>query len=178
MSEGKYGGDDAGVGAAAGMELEHVIGYSGHFRDTILHVPSQPDTCIMSMGTVVVIQDLNDPHRQEFLRGHDEEITALAITASGSLVASGQKGSTFHKGDKAQVLVWDLERRVDLFQLEGLVGSVVSLAFSPDGRYLAALGFNNVLYVWDMQSGEIVVASRYPSAVGIVKWVSADLSKR
>ena len=130
------------------------------------------------MGTVVVIQDLTDPHKQEFLRGHDEEISALAISSSGTLVASGQAGSTFHKGDKAPVLVWDLSRRSDLFQLDGMTGSVLALAFSPDERYLAALGQNNVLYIWDMQSGEVVVGTQYGSSVGTVKWIAVDTSSR
>jgi len=50
--------------------------------------------CWCSLGANVVIGDIDDPHRQEFLRAHDEEISALQLSASGLLIASGQHGST------------------------------------------------------------------------------------
>ena len=29
------------------MELEHMIGYAGHYNDTLQYVPGQPNMCIM-----------------------------------------------------------------------------------------------------------------------------------
>ena len=47
-----------------------------------------------SLGANVVVGDIEDPHRQEFLRAHDEEVSALMLSSSGLLIASGQHGST------------------------------------------------------------------------------------
>lgn len=43
----------------------------------------------------MVIENLLDKHKQEFLRGHDMEISALAISNSGKMLASGQLGTIF-----------------------------------------------------------------------------------
>ena len=61
-----------------------------------------------SVGSAVVVGDLNDPHSQEFLRGHDMEVTALAISKTGAMVASGQTGTTHRKGFGAPVIVWEV----------------------------------------------------------------------
>ena len=94
------------------VELEHAIGYAGRFQGTVYPHPNDPSVVIHDIGSVVVIADINDPyastvrdvfsihfhrHKQEFLRGHDEAISALEISRSGSLVCSGQLGSTHSK---------------------------------------------------------------------------------
>jgi len=79
------------------VELEHAIGYAGRFQGTVYPHPNDPSVVIHDIGSVVVIADINDPHKQEFLRGHDEAISALEISRSGSLVCSGQLGSTRSK---------------------------------------------------------------------------------
>ena len=45
---------------------------------------------------------------QEFLRGHDADISALDISLNGKLLASGQAGAPGRKGAVAMVFVWDL----------------------------------------------------------------------
>lgn len=40
--------------------------------------------CVACVYTVIC--DLNDPHNQVFLRGHDDQITALAISPSVSFL--------------------------------------------------------------------------------------------
>jgi WD40 repeat protein len=72
-------------------------------------------------------------HDQEFLRGHDEAISALCISNTGQMIASGQTGSTHLKEAYAPVIVWDSARREEIYFLKGLMGEVVCVAFSPDG---------------------------------------------
>lgn len=43
-----------------------------------------------------MIQDVGDPHDQQFLRGHDAEVCAIAASSGGELLASGQVASTEH----------------------------------------------------------------------------------
>lgn len=70
------------------MELEHAIGYSGRIvRSVHLH-PNGKDFIYISGGCIVV-SDLTDPHNQHFLRGHDDQVTCLAVSNKGELVASG-----------------------------------------------------------------------------------------
>eukprot|EP00744_Colponema_vietnamica_P009814 GILI01013927.1.p1 GENE.GILI01013927.1~~GILI01013927.1.p1 ORF type:complete len:623 (+),score=120.64 GILI01013927.1:91-1959(+) len=152
------------------LELEHVVGYTGHFPNTLLHHPVEQNMMIYSIGAVVVIEDVTDPHKQEFLRGHDMEISALALSSNGRLVASGQVGSFAVKTRDAPVMVWDLASRRSVFTFSGLTHSVTRLTFSPDGVFLAATGENQVLLVWDLRTGEVIHSRRSEVPCSLISW--------
>jgi hypothetical protein len=46
------------------------------------------------MCSLISIQSLSDCHDQRLLRGHDMQITVLAVSPSGEFIASGQTGMT------------------------------------------------------------------------------------
>lgn len=54
-------------------------------------------------GACIVITDLADPHKQDFLREHDDQITCLSISHDGKLIASGQRG------DNSDVIIWSYQ---------------------------------------------------------------------
>jgi len=71
------------------IELEHAIGYSGRIVKSVFMHPNGQDFLRISGGCIVV-SDLADPHKQSFLREHDDQITCLAISHGGHLLASGE----------------------------------------------------------------------------------------
>ena len=75
--------------------MEHSIGFNGKFTDTVLYHPTEKDTLVYPIGGLLVIENLHDKHKQEFLRGHDMDISAVAISNSGKLIATGQRGTVF-----------------------------------------------------------------------------------
>lgn len=77
------------------LELEHSIGYNARFADTLKYHPTDKDTLVYAIGGLLVIEDLNDKSKQQFLRGHDMEISAVTISNSGRLIATGQRGTVF-----------------------------------------------------------------------------------
>lgn len=79
------------------LELDHVIGYNVQYLNTVLFHQNLKDTLIYNIGSLVIIESVNDKHNQIFLRGHDMEISALELSNSGKMLASGQKGSAFQK---------------------------------------------------------------------------------
>ena len=161
------------------MELEHVIGYTGKASATLHYHPTESNTIVYGMGAVVVIQNLQDAHQQDFLRGHDNDISAIAVSQDGGLIASGQLGSVLHKGFDAPVIVWDTQGRRDVYQLLGITEAVDNLSFSADARFLAATGgSNNSFYVWDMQTGEVVASKKYLKPVTSLTWSNVDTSGR
>jgi len=142
------------------VELEHSIGYAGSFQGTVVPHPTEPNTIVHDIGSVVVIADITDPHKQEFLRGHDECVSTLIMSRSGALICSGQLGSTRSKDNEAPVIVWDYAQRRPVYQLFGLFQRVHSASFAPDDRFLLACDGDRTL-IWDMQTGQTIGSMKF-----------------
>jgi hypothetical protein len=61
----------------------------------VFYHPEDKDSIIYNIGGLLVIENIHDKHQQQFLRGHDMEITAIALSNSGQFVATGQLGTIF-----------------------------------------------------------------------------------
>jgi cilia- and flagella-associated protein 52 len=108
---------------------------------------------IYPIGGLLVLEDTNDKHNQEFLRGHDMEISCIAVSASGKMFATGQKGTIFQKIPESPVILWNGETKQPAAVLKGFQQNVTRLAFSPDERFLAGIGANNSFIIWDTRDG-------------------------
>ncbi|CAM9617784.1 unnamed protein product, partial [Discosporangium mesarthrocarpum] len=160
------------------LELEHVIGYTGHFLQTALAHPLDNDVIIKSVGALLVIANVIDPHQQQLLRGHDMEISALAISRSGLLMATGQCGSVHVKGFPAPAIVWDYATKKSLFVLEGISEGICHLSFSPDQRFLLGCGLDCLVYVWDTSTGEVISGKKFAKPATLAQWGVVDESGR
>jgi hypothetical protein len=60
------------------VELDHSIGFSGNVVNSVFLHPNTKDYVLIA-GCSIVIGDLSDPHNQNFLTAHDDQITCLAI---------------------------------------------------------------------------------------------------
>lgn len=138
------------------IELEHSIGFTGRHQDTLMFHPKDSNTLIYNNGGLVVIEDLHDKHKQEFLRGHDMEISTMTASNNGQLLATGQIGTVFQKNPEAPVILWDLPNKQPLAVLKGLSIAAKTLRFSPDDRFLAAVGQSNTIIIWDTQDGSAI----------------------
>mmetsp|Transcript_21963 Transcript_21963/g.62350 ORF Transcript_21963/g.62350 Transcript_21963/m.62350 type:complete len:624 (-) Transcript_21963:81-1952(-) len=157
--------------AAAGVaELEHFCGYGGKHLNTVRYHPQQAETLIYAAAAAIIIEDVNDPHKQEFLRGHDAEVSSLDVSLNGKLVVSGQEGSPRQKGAVAPVFIWDFDNRQRFREFHGLAHSVFCTRFSPDGRFVVATGANQMIFVWDVSAGEAVYSRRTESVCYLAVW--------
>ena len=79
--------------------------------------------------------------------GHSDDIVALAMTADRQFIATGQVGL------EPMIFVWNAEtaERVNLMTLPKGCRSVSALAWSPDGRYIAAadMSDDHAIHVFD-----------------------------
>jgi len=163
----------------AGMaELEHFIGYGGKHLNTVRYHPLKKETLVYGAAAAIIIEDVNDPHKQEFLRGHDNEVSALDVSANGKLVASGQLGSVGRKGAVAPVVVWDFDARAKYGEFAGLSNGVLCVKFSEDGRFLVGTGANQMIFVWDVSTGEVVYSRRTESPCFMAAWGPTDTAGR
>ena len=74
------------------VELEHSIGLSGKIVNSVHFHPNGRDFIYIAGGCIVIC-DLIDPHKQFFLREHDDQITCLAVSKDGKRLASGNYSS-------------------------------------------------------------------------------------
>lgn len=133
------------------LELEHAIGGNVSFRNTS-HLCPNGQEYAKAVGGVVIVGLLSDPHQQEFLRGHDDFITCVAVTKNGLFCASGQQGKN------ADVILWDLASKQQIFCFQEQDHGIDCLCFSHDDRLLICCGdaVDGRLFVYDVMDRLII----------------------
>jgi WD40 repeat protein len=107
------------------MHRVRVTGFCGSILGSLCLHPNGKNY-ITCAGGCLVVNDLADPHNQVFLRGHNDNISCLALSPSGRLIASGQVG------ENCDVIVWDFERKELVWRLQEHFHGISCLAFSDD----------------------------------------------
>jgi serine/threonine protein kinase/WD40 repeat protein len=114
------------------------------------------------------VWDTAGGHEIFSLRADHQRIMSLALDPAGLLVASFVLRLT-PEGDSLrpvfQVEVWEVASGHKRFTLEGPESIVWALAFSPDGRRLAAVDQAGGVRVWDVGDGRLVAAWEGPQGV-------------
>ncbi|KAH7920056.1 WD40 repeat-like protein [Leucogyrophana mollusca] len=112
----------------------------------------------ISTGKVVV-----DP-----IKGHTESVTSLVYSPKGRLIITGSResynqphvtrlavtvdGRRIASGSFDNVCVWDLETRLQTREPFGVEHGIISMAFSPDGRFVVGGSYGGILQLWDIES--------------------------
>ena len=101
---------------------------------------------------------------QQFLRGHDNDVSVIRVSNSGKYVASGQKT---HMGFQAEIIVWDFDSLGIVHRLKLHKELIQSLTFSYNEQYLASVGWmeDSRLVIWDVESGKALCGSVYGTNV-------------
>ncbi|XP_063681556.1 cilia- and flagella-associated protein 52-like [Bolinopsis microptera] len=142
------------------LELISTIGFNGSVPHGLLVHPDG-EHLIYPLGCTVVIENIKT-HEQNFLSGHTNDVSCLAVSKSGKYVASGQ---ITHMGFKADVIVWDFEAKAPYATFTLHKVKVEALAFSPSDKYLVTLGGrdDSSVVVWDLEMREALCGA--PSAL-------------
>lgn len=119
-----------------------------------VHLHPNATDYVLIAGASIIIGDINDPHNQHFLRGHDDQITCLSLSNNGKTIASGQKG------DNSDIILWDYETKKAVFRLSEHDHEVSNLHFSHDDLLLISTGgqLDGKMFIWDTSNGYIVTS--------------------
>jgi WD40 repeat protein len=93
--------------------------------------------------------------------GHDGWVKNVAFGPDSRHVATGSY--TFATGSFLQI--WDPVTGERIQTFPGVRYPVQSLAFSPDGKRLATIGFDETIGVWDAKTGERLMNIRQPGTI-------------
>jgi RNA polymerase sigma factor (sigma-70 family) len=91
--------------------------------------------------------------------GDKHSVYALAFAPDGRSVASGSYTTGAYKKRResdAAVHIWETATGKERLQLHGHQGWVSSVAFTPDGRFVAAGGLDHSVRLWELLTGKEV----------------------
>jgi WD40 repeat protein len=123
-----------------------------HLAETLAISPDERFLVSGSFDKMIAVWELASGQRVHLLEGHLRSIAALAISPEGRLLASagGAKGFPVEVDKPHQIRLWDLVTGQPAGALSGHDEDVVSLAFAPDGRTLAAGLRDTTVLVWQI----------------------------
>jgi len=165
------------------LKIKAVIGFNGLIPSG-LHYTPDGEHMLYPLGSFTVLKNIRSG-KEAFFDGHTNDVSCITISTDGTIFASGQ---SHFQGVKADVLVWDLQKGIDLLRegsdvmigeicvihrLKQHIGKVQGVCFSPSGAYLATLGGqdDNALVVWDVQSGSSICGSPAGTDSAVcIKW--------
>lgn len=92
------------------------------------------------------------------LDGHETDVTSVAISTDGKLIASGDLDG--------KVIIWNTASGDPLLNLPGHTDAIETVTFSPDGRWLVTAGDDAAMKIWDTASGDLL--QNYAKFEGVV----------
>jgi hypothetical protein len=119
--------------------------WKAHDKSVTALAVSGDGQTLASAGSDMVVRlwDVDTGKERGAYTGHNRPITSVACTTDGSKVASGSEGGALR--------IWTLPaKKGHSLKGGGLRGGIGLLAFSPDGKRLAAAGGKGGLVLWDV----------------------------
>ncbi len=133
---------------AAGQATHTHAGSAGIFLGGAYGVAFSPDGCRLAAGQAQSLKVWDVASGQLVFSGpgHKAQVTAVAFSPDGRLLASGSFGGDLH--------LWDARTGEPIREIQAHEFPLAAVAFHPDGRRLATGSYDRLVKVWDVTTGE------------------------
>lgn len=117
------------------------------------------------------IWSINQDQCVHDLRDHTKEIYTIKWSPTGPGTNNPNKNLLLATASfDADIRLWDVERGVCVHTLVKHLDPVYSVAFSPDGEYLASGSFDGCLHIWSVKDGKRIKTYRGSGGIFEVCW--------
>jgi RNA polymerase sigma factor (sigma-70 family) len=132
-----------------GRAILAVKGRYPHLSESVCFAPDGK-TLATAAGPIVRVWDVASGKEMRVLKGHTHRARAVAFSPSGSVLASCGGRSRFDRGDNepGEVILWDAATGKQMAVLRGYKAPISSIAFSPDGKWLASGDEAGTVKLW------------------------------
>jgi RNA polymerase sigma factor (sigma-70 family) len=134
---------------ASGKILATMKGHEG-VVEALAVAPDGKTVVSAGWDRTVRVWDVASGLEVRVLKGHTEQALGVAFSPDGRLLASssGRRGDSKDEPGPGEIILWDAATGKQVVVLRGHKDRIFSVAFSPDGKWLASGSWDGTVKLW------------------------------